>query len=123
MKIYELYWSWYEDYIHFTFCHPENKSEEEFKADVDSLMIKYGEDYLESEESWAGANGWVEYIVPKMKELGYETPTQTTYGFWGAYIIESKADDDKKFGDVVGKELLEKAIKHNKKIKEEMHEN
>ena len=59
----------------------------------------------------------------KSKELGYETPTQTTYGFWGAYIIESKADDDKKFGDVVGKELLEKAIKHNKKIKEEMHEN
>ena len=118
-KLFELGWGWYEDWSYHLFIH-FGKTQEDFKQDVKSLLVKYGRDYLASEESWACANGWVDFIAEKMPELGYQPIQPIRENFFGAYIIEGSEDDDKIWGEVVGEELLQEAIAHNNKIREEM---
>ena len=117
--LFELGWGWYEDWSYHLFIH-FGKTQEQFKQDVKSLLVKYGKDYLKSETSWAGANGWVDFIADKMPELGYQPIKPISESFFGAYIIEGNEDDDKRWGEVVGEELLQEAILHNKKVREEM---
>lgn len=118
-KLFELGWGLYEEWSYHLFIHFD-KTQDDFKQDVKSLLIKYGKDYLSSEQSWAGANGWVDFIAEKMPELGYQPIKPISESFWGAFIIEGKGDDDKEWGEVVGEELLQEAIIHNNKIREEM---
>ena len=118
-KLFELGWVWYEGWSYHLFIH-FGKTQEDFKQDVKSLLVKYGKDYLASEESWAGANGWVDFIADKMPELGYQPIQPIRESFSGAYIIEGDNEDDKRWGEVVGKELLQEAISHNNKIREEI---
>lgn len=117
--LFELGWGWYEEWSYHLFIHTD-KTQEQFKEDVKSLLVKYGKDYLKSETSWAGASGWVEFIADKMPELGYQPINPIGESFWGAYIIKGDEDDDKKWGEVVGEELLQEAILHNQKLEEEM---
>lgn len=117
--LFELGWGWYEEWNYHLFIHTD-KTQKQFKEDVKSLLVKYGKDYLKSETSWAGASGWVEFIADKMPELGYQSIKPIGESFWGAYIIKGDEDDDKKWGEVVGEELLQEAILHNKKLEEEM---
>jgi hypothetical protein len=119
MKLFELSWSWYEDHDYYLFVH-ENKTEDDFQKDVKILLIKYGEEYLQQEDCWAGANNWIEYISTKLPELGYEHIEPINVGFWGAYIIDGDDGDDVVWGEIVGEELLQKTIHHNKKIRKEM---
>ena len=82
------------------------------------MLRKYGKEYLESEESYAGANNWIGFIANKMHELGYKKVETINVNFWGAFIIDDVNDDeDKEWGKVVGKKLLLEAINHNKIIK------
>ena len=120
MKIFELAWTWYEDYRPFLFSH-ETKTKEDFEADVKSLMIKYGDEYIKQETSWVGASDWIEYISTKMSELGYETVTPERFSIFGAFIVDGNADDDIEFGKIIGEELFEKAIEHNKNLRKEMN--
>lgn len=117
--LFELGWGWYEDWSYYLFIH-FGKTQEQFKQDVKSLLVKYGKDYLKSEQSWAGANGWVDFIADKMPELGYQPIKPISESFFGAYIIEGNEDDDKRWGEIVGEELLQEAILHNNKVREEM---
>ena len=117
--LFELGWGWYEDWIYHLFIH-FGKTEEDFKQDIKSLLVKYGKDYLASEKSWVGANGWIDFIAEKMPELGYQPVQPIRENFFGAYIIEGNDDDDKRWGDVVGEELLQEAILHNNKVREEI---
>ncbi len=118
--LFELAWSWYEELHYYLFIHTD-KTQEQFKQDVRSLLVKYGRDYLKSETSWVGANGWVDFIADKMPELGYQPIQPISEGFWGAYIIKGDSKDDDRWGEVIGEELLCEAILHNKKIEEEMN--
>lgn len=118
-KLFELGWGWYEDWEYHLFIH-FGKTQEDFKKDVKSLLIKYGKDYLASEQSWAGANGWIDFIAKKMPELGYQPIEPIRESFFGAYIIEGDEDGDKDWGEVVGEELLQCAIAHNNKIRENL---
>lgn len=115
--LFGLRWSWYEDQICHLFIH-FGKTQDQFKEDVKLLLIKYGKDYLKSETGWAGASGWVDFIADKMPELGYQPIKPISESFFGAYIIEG--DDDEQWGEVVGEELLQEAILHNNKVREEM---
>jgi hypothetical protein len=118
MQLFNLEWNWYEESNPYLFVHPD-KTEEQFKEDVKFLLQKYGEEYMEQEESWIGAHNWVYYISKKMPDLGYEPVNPITESFWGAYIIENKkGDEDKSWGEVVGEKLLEIAIDKNKKFRE-----
>jgi hypothetical protein len=113
IKYYELYWSWYEDYVPFIFSH-ESKTKKQFEKDVRTMLRKYGEEYIQQEESWVSAYNWIEYIVPKMSELGYELITPHQYGQFGAYIIRNSETDG--FGKKVGRRLIEIATKQNEVV-------
>ena len=119
-QLFELSWSWYEDYSYYLFTH-SNKTQEQFRKDVKTLLRKYGDAYLKQEKSWAGANDWIRYISGKMPELGYVPVSPVVKGFFGAYIIDGgKSDEDKEWGKIVGKDLLNKAVEHNKKLRVKM---
>ena len=124
-KIFELNWIWHEDYMPWLFFH-ENKTEKDFKKDVNFLLKKYGKDYIKSnEDSWVGACGWFEFIVPKMSELGYEKVSTIKYGHFGSYIIKNdeiyEKEESRNLKKFIGKELLEEAVEHNKKVEDDMN--
>lgn len=119
MKIFELAWTWYEDYCPYLFAH-ESKTKEEFDLDVEAILIKYGNEYINQETSWVGAHSWIEYIVNKIPELGYTIIKPERFSIFGAFIIDGDEDDDIAFGKIVGDELLRKAIEHNKNLRDEM---
>jgi hypothetical protein len=117
--LFELGWVCHEDWSYHLFIH-FGKTQEQFKEDVKLLLVKYGKDYLKSETSWAGANRWVDFIADKMPELGYRPIKPISESFFGAYIIKGNDEDDKRWGEVVGEELLQEAILHNNKVREKM---
>jgi hypothetical protein len=121
--IFELAWTWYEDYMPYLFSH-ETKIKEEFENDVKFLLRKYGKEYIEQQQtSWVGASSWIEFIVKKFSELGYVRIRPEAMTIFGAYIIERPdAEDDKDFGEIVGEELFQQAIEHNKKLREKDEE-
>jgi hypothetical protein len=118
--IFELAWNWHEDYVPYLFSH-DSKTKEEFNSDVKALLKKYGNEYIDQETSWVGAPGWIEHVVKKLPELGYIRIIPEQFSVFGAYIIECKEhdEDDFAFGDIVGEDLLKKAVEHNKKMEQE----
>ena len=122
MTIFELSWSHHEDYIPYLFAH-ENKTEEEFKNDVRSLMVKYIDEFLvkkEEENDYAGSQDFVAFIVEKMSELGYIPITPVKLSFWGERIVNGKYGR-KENSDIcmfLGENIYQKFIDFNKKIKE-----
>ena len=121
-KFFELYWCWYEDYSFYLFYH-ENKTEKEFQSDVKKLMKKYGDTYLQEENSWAGASEWIRFVAPKMTELGYEEIKTVRFGLFGSYIIkeDDPSEDLVSLTKLVGKKLVDKAFAHNKVVRDDMH--
>jgi hypothetical protein len=120
-NLFELSWSWYEDYQTYLFYH-QNKTEGEFKNDIRFLLRKYGKDYIESEKpsSWVMAPEWIEFISKKMPELGYVPAKIINENFWGAYIIDGDLDDfeEKNWKEAVGEELYKEAVDHNRSIRD-----
>ena len=45
MKLFEVRWCWYEEDMTFLFVHP-NKTEEEFKKDIETHIKSVGQEYL-----------------------------------------------------------------------------
>lgn len=117
MQIFELNWSWYEDYTPYLFSHPD-KTHEQFQADVYSLFVKYGDEYLGQEMFFASAESWTEYVADKLPELGYEYIRPMQVSVFGAFIINGDCEDDVKFGKIIGDDLYKKAIEHNRKVDE-----
>lgn len=119
LKLYQLGWEYVEEWNYYHFIH-FNKTQDQFSKDIQSLLIKYGNDYLESEEGLISVQGWIEFIAEKLPELGYKRiePIKATY-YEISYLSEF-AQESKDWSDVVGEELLQKAIKQNQKIMEEL---
>lgn len=125
MKIFELDWGNWELGKTFLFSH-ENKSEKQFKADVNSLIKKYWTEYVEKEEGWIGLEGIIEYIVPLLvTEFGYQQTQHKIdgcYFFFGDSIILDKHHDDKQFFKIIGKENWDLAIAKNELINKRLNE-
>jgi len=119
--LFKLEWKDYDDCIYYLFIHFD-KTKKQFIKDINFLLHKYGEDYLAQEEGFAGADNWITFISKKMSELNYLLVIPITNSFFGTYIIESNEKNNRKWRNIVGKELLNKVILHNKKKKEEMNE-
>lgn len=118
-KLFELNWGWHEDWESYLFIHYD-KTQKQFKKDVSMLLVKYGNEYLESEDSFAGASSWISFIADKMPELGYQPIQPINVGFCGSYIIEGDEEDVRGWGKVVGEDLLQKAIEHNIKVRDRL---
>ena len=136
MKIYNFYWAEYEGYSPHNLTHKEDKTQEQFEIDCKNALINCGKEYIDQEESWVGIDGWIVYAVDYMiKNMGYKTLDEVSYGLCNAmiisggnhkyetnYKIEDLDEDGKGVLEVVGKELFDKAIEHNKKIDEKIYE-
>jgi len=126
MKIYDLAWSWDEDYSVTQFTHPDNPSKEQWHEDVKKMLKKYGEEYLKQETGWAGASDWITFVGTKMPELGYSPHAKDTFAwsFFGAFILGDDGgredEDDIKWKEIVGPDVYKKAIAHNEKIRKAM---
>lgn len=124
MKIFQLTWTWWEDYYHYLLIHP-TKTKEEFEADCIRAYRESGEEYLdkcEKELTWVGANEWVEYTYKKLLEYGYQEAEVANFGTWGDYIVDYEDEDtDSDFKKIVGKELYQRASAINKKVDADIH--
>ena len=129
--IFQLAWSWYEEYRHWLFEN-NDKTQEEFDADCKRAIRECGEEYLKSEESWIGAPDWIEYASNKLLEYGYKAVCPVNFEHFGTYIIEHEErkkldgsidirEDDMEFKEIIGEELYNKAVEINKKIDEKIH--
>ena len=119
MNLFKLEWCDYDMNDEYLFTH-DNKTEQEFKEDVQFLLVKYGNEYIEQERGWVGANYWIKYVAPKLVELGYKEVKPIEWSFFGGSILSSEniiRNDDLKWKEIVGKELFSKAIEANSKKK------
>ena len=103
----------------YLFLH-DNKTQTDFKTDVEKLLKLYGKEYIDSNESWIGANTWIGFISEKMSTLGYKSINTIKHSFFGAYIIEGDINDseEKEWRNVIGDELMDYAIVHNNNLKD-----
>jgi len=124
MNIFQLRWVDYDESTFWLLSH-NYKIQDDFNTDVEFLLKKYGEEYITHEKSWTGACHWMEYIVPKLEELGYEKVEPIKWSFSGASIIgyneESITEDDFNWSEIVGKDLLYLAAKHNKDLEDSLY--
>jgi len=126
MRVFRLRWNWYDSDRYWLYTHyNDDKTKLEFEEDVVSLLIKYGNEYIDQTDCWTGAGDWIEYISTKLSELGYSEVEPDTFNFWNADIFKTPDEygedgSTEKWGKIVGKELLDKAIAHNIKIRDEI---
>lgn len=121
MFIYDLAWSWFEDYCPNILTHSKKYSRKEF-ADICREAIRESVSPLLNEDDYIGLNNLCDVAVELLKsKYGFTEPTIITYSLWGASIIKEE-DSQKDYGgkecakDILGAELFDKIVKHNVKI-------
>ena len=122
---YRLAWSWHEESVEWLLEHPD-KTENEFKEDCIRALREVGKDYINKTECWIGAPDWIEEAFKKLIEYGYkdaEPEVVGTFSHFGSYILEglmnddnTEPEDDKKWKEIVGNELYDKAVKKNREL-------
>ena len=116
-KIFEISWGDYDDYKYFIFTH-DNKTQQEFKKDIKFIFRKYGKEFLDSKQKlFVGPNSWLDYIVPKMEELGYKEADIIRESLSGSSIFDK---GNLSFSKLIGKELTELANTHNIRIENKL---
>ncbi len=124
MNIYEILYLEYESYESILLSHP-TKSEEEFDADVLFALRNHGKEYIEQEDVWCGTAPWIEFVVEKLIENGYQRYYHEHHEikFVGPGIIRSRHDDEfaeTEWKKVVGEELYSLAALKNENHEETM---
>ena len=136
MNLFAVNWCWYEESWDFLFIH-ENKSEEEFKQDIEKHIKDVGQEYLDQEDSWVGANGWIEYAADTFHRLGYKKVEPIRWSHFGGYILKQNDEMMEKFPEdykltseyketiswqnIVGEELMVQALAKNKEIDNKLY--
>lgn len=117
-NMFNLRWSDFGEKEDWFFSHP-NKTPEEFQVDVQKMMKQYGKEYIDSSEgALVGVKSWVEFVGGKLIVSGYKKLSFETVTFFGATPIEKQDYDE--FAEVVGEELFQMAVNHNKSVKKHM---
>jgi len=124
MFIYNLSWSWFEDYCPNILISPKEYSQKEF-ANICQGAIRESVLPLLKEDDYIGLNNLCDVAVELLKnKYCFTEPTITTYGLWAGYIIKEQ-DGQRDYGekecakDILGNELFDKVVKHNVKMDKE----
>lgn len=120
-NVFKICWSEYDDYMTFYLYH-DNKTEDEFNNDVNSLMLKHGKEFIEQECCYVSLHNWFIFILDKLYDMGYSKVEFTKKHLFGCELMLEENSDDwqvKKLESIVGPELIDLAIKHNQKIYDE----
>lgn len=120
-NIFRLAWYDYEESAYWLFTHP-TQTEGGFKEDVEFLLKKYGEAYINQEDGWVSSFGWIEFIVGKMGELGYTEVKPMRWSFFGGYILGRDDEDLKEWKNKVGDSLADLAVQKNEDMEREMRD-
>ncbi len=121
--LYEVYWSWYEEYNPIQLTSQKEYTEEEFKRLCDHLLIRVLEKHVEEqEEGWIGfsSNILEEVVDTLMYEYGFAEVNKTSTGWFGGYILDD--EDDFEGFEFIPKELRDKIIKRNVEVRKKMME-
>ena len=90
--IFELSWSWYEEYRPILFEGPD-KTEDEWKYDCLAALRACFDEYMTSPQGWASLPDWIEVAAVKLAEYGYRQFKPVKCGFWGCYLPKDRDDD------------------------------
>lgn len=112
MKIFELMSDYYESGSSIFFSHI-NKTEEEFKKDVDNILIIYYQDLFKNQNQYIGVHKIICMISDHLYEFGYSEFKPINYGYWGSGIIRKKEDAPEIY-EILGKDKFKELSKVNK---------
>ena len=87
----------------------------------EKLLRKYGNEFIDSEDFWIGADRWICHLATKLLELGYVEAKPFRANFDGSEILDED-DDNSDFRKVVGEELFKKACAKNLEIEKGLRE-
>ena len=131
-KIYNLYYSWYEEYSRNEFTHPQNKLLAEFQEDCQDLLLKYAPDFIKNGgeyndrkyQGWIGASDFINLIASKLPELGYvnlqDTFEEVSFGVFGSNILR-KSEGDEEIVKLLGEDLTKSTFEHNKRVRDRLN--
>lgn len=136
-KVFKLQWQDQEGTSTCLFSHPNpQQTQEQFISNINTLLEKYGKEYIDQEKSRVSADHWIEFIIPLLsKEYGYQQIQTLDATYSGFTIIrqdtinryklsrEPLNHHSKLFGTAVGLQLLEYAAKKNILINNKLNEN
>lgn len=112
MTYFKLKWSSFDSEMSYIFFHP-NRTPEVFNSEVRGLLRQFGDEYIQ-ESDVISIDDWMTHIVPKLVEMGYELIHPATFELHGGMYIQSLTDYGvPEFMEIVGRELIEKAIQKN----------
>lgn len=122
MKLFELNYSWYEDYVPYLFFHSD-KTEEQFISDCTMCLKNNSQNLFNDEKKgWIGVSDIVSVIADNLPKMGYiPAVTEGTYGLFGSVILRKKDGDFKEFEKIFGSGVLNKIEQHNKEIEERLN--
>lgn len=115
-KLFNLRCGFYGIEYEAIFTH-ENKSKIQFNKDVNMLISKYADEYLETlsgEFDFAYLRGLIKYAASKMDELGYVRMDLVEYNITGA--LRYGGHEDKQLKKILGSKLYKKIINYNKEL-------
>lgn len=123
-KLYEIAWTWHEDYSPALFV-GEAKTPEQWEADCKRAICAASDKYLSMVEEnghWAQAPDWIIAAHEELEKMGYRRVSPISFEFFGGYILEDGEfdDDDREWREIVGEKDYRRAIEHNKAVRERM---
>lgn len=119
MKVYELYSSWYEEYVSYLFTHSKDKSLVAWKRDCCRAIREVGKDYIRRTSLWVGTGEWIRVAALKLEKYGYKPILPVQYGVFGSSVIFEN-DDSTQLKRIVGKEMYNKVIEKNEIFRKEL---
>ena len=122
--IYKMYWVDYDSVEDHLFEHSD-KTKKEFEDDCIKAIRDVGEKYLNEEDGWISAQGWIKMASEKLIDYGYKKVDPIKWGFFGNDIIgdqyidndfnivQSTGEGDDEWKKIVGDNIFEKALDKN----------
>ena len=118
-KLFEVSYSWYEEYCPTLFLGPENITEEEFSNLCKCLLPVAARNAVLKTDSWVGWHEIVDALIEMLEERNFIKIVPKKFDCWGTSIIRKK--DLTEYGET-SLEILAEALdlieKHNKKIED-----
>lgn len=122
MKLFELNYSWYEDYRPYLFFHTD-KTKEQFEQDcITCLKNNYKELFNDEDGGWIGTSEIVSVIADNLSKMGYiPAVKEGVYGLFGSNILRKEDRDFKELKKVFGSGIFNRIEAHNKEMEERLN--
>lgn len=122
MKLFELNYSWYEDYVPYLFFHTDKTKEQFIKDCITCLKNNADELFNDEDGGWIGTSEIVSVIADNLPKMGYiPAVNEGTYGLFGSNILRKEDRDFKGLKKVFGSGILNKIEAHNKEMEDRLN--